>query len=407
MVWNVSVRCICFAFIMIGASTVSAKTLYLDEVEVKAELPKEPYDSFFQSADLVDKRWLPRELATVERERLASFRARTEEMMNGCLPSYRCSISVTDLTTAQTWIDTLKPSDDPRARLQVGLLRGWWIVGTYSRDLLRQSQAQKPTLDVEDALRYLRAQFVRADEPLMQAGFLYAQAKVALWAQDIDRAIEALMFVERIEESVLTSEIFAWLGALEEARGRLDTARTYYSRVRHGAYLAPSLLGIARVSRHLGACAETLKVGARFQTRVASSEERQRYLDALIREEALCEAMVVGGEMVERLDGINAPAVHKAAKALSKERTQQSAQQIFMDDLVACFNIQFPDYFRSEPLDLSVAGTASDLELSPVSDSVLYGSNVIGELEACMQRRLASGFADWRIEGEIRILPSR
>ena len=89
------------------------------------------------------------------------------------------------------------------------------------------------------------------------------------------------MFVERIEESVLTSEIFAWLGALEEARGRLDTARTYYSRVRHGTYLAPSLLGIARVSRHLGACAETLKVGARFQTRVASSEERQRYLDAL------------------------------------------------------------------------------------------------------------------------------
>ena len=53
----------------------------------------------------------------------------------------------------------------------------------------------------------------------MQAGLLYAQAKVALWAQDLDRAIEALMFVERIEESVLTSEIFAWLGALEEARG--------------------------------------------------------------------------------------------------------------------------------------------------------------------------------------------
>ena len=77
------------------------------------------------------------------------------------------------------------------------------------------------------------------------------------------------------------------------------------------------------------------------------------------------------------------------------------------DDSVACFNIQFPDYFRSEPLDLSVAGTTADLELSPASDSVLYGSNVIGELEACMQRRLASGFSDWRIEGEIRILPSR
>ena len=59
---------------MISASTVSAKNLYLDEVEVKAELPKEPYDSFFQSADLVDKRWLPRELPTVERERPASFR---------------------------------------------------------------------------------------------------------------------------------------------------------------------------------------------------------------------------------------------------------------------------------------------------------------------------------------------
>ena len=155
--------------------------------------------------------------------------------MNGCLPSYRCSISAADLTTAQTWIDTLKPSDDPRAKLQVGLLRGWWIVGTYSLDILQQRQAEKPVLDVEDALRYLRAQFVRVDEPLMQAGFLYAQAKVALWAQDLDRAIEALMFVERIEESVLTSEIFAWLGALEEARGRLDTARTYYSRVRHGA----------------------------------------------------------------------------------------------------------------------------------------------------------------------------
>ena len=36
-----------------------------------------------------------------------------------------------------------------------------------------------------------------------------------------------------------------------------------------------------------------------------------------------------------------------------------------MDDLVACFNIQFPDHFRSEPLDLSVGGTATDLELSP------------------------------------------
>ena len=52
MVWNVSVRCICFAIIMIGASTVSAKTLYLDEVEVKAELPKEPYDSFFRAAEI-------------------------------------------------------------------------------------------------------------------------------------------------------------------------------------------------------------------------------------------------------------------------------------------------------------------------------------------------------------------
>ena len=392
---------------MIGASAVSAKTLYLDEVEIKAELPKEPYDSFFQAADLVDKRWLPRELATAERERLALFRARMEEIMDGCLPSYKCPVSAADLATVQTWIDTLKPSNDPRAKLQVGLLRGWWIVGTYSRDMLQHSQAKKPVLDVEDALLYLRAQFVGIDEPLMQAGFLYAQAKVALWAQDIDRAIEALMFVERIEESVLTSEIFAWLGALEEARGRLETARSYYSRVRHGAYLAPSLLGIARVSRHLGACAETLKVGARFQTRVASSEERQRYLDALIHEEALCEAMVVGGDMVERLDGINAPAVHKAAKALSRTRTQLSAKQVFMDDLVACFNIQFPDYFRSEPLDLSVAGTAADLELSPANDSVLYGSNVIGELEACMQRRLASGFSDWRIEGEVRILPSR
>ena len=48
MIRNVSVRCICFALIMIGASTVSAKTLYLDEVEVKAELPKEPHDSFFE-----------------------------------------------------------------------------------------------------------------------------------------------------------------------------------------------------------------------------------------------------------------------------------------------------------------------------------------------------------------------
>ena len=177
MIRNVSVRCICFALIMIGASTVSAKTLYLDEVEVKAELPKEPHDSFFQSADLLDKRWLPRGLATAERERLALFRARTEEFMDGCLPSYRCSISAADLTTAQTWIDTLKPSDDPRAKLQVGLLRGWWIVGTYSRDRLQQNQAEKPVLDVEDALRYLRAQFVRVDEPLMQAGFLYAPSQ--------------------------------------------------------------------------------------------------------------------------------------------------------------------------------------------------------------------------------------
>ena len=162
------------------------------------------------------------------------------------------------------------------------------------------------------------------------------------------------------------------------------------------------MLGIARVSRHLGACAETLKVGARFQTRVASSEERLRYLDADSLE-ALCEAMVVGSDMVERLDGINAPAVHKAAKAVSRTRTQQSAKQVFMDDLVACFNIQFPDYFRSEPLDLSVAGTTADLELSPASDSVLYGSNVIGKLS--MHAATASKWvSDWRIEGEIRIL---
>ena len=84
MVKNVSVRCICFAVIMIGAPTVSAKTLYLDEVEVKAELPKEPYDSFFRAGDLVDKRWLPRGLATVERERLALFRA-TEAAFAGLL----------------------------------------------------------------------------------------------------------------------------------------------------------------------------------------------------------------------------------------------------------------------------------------------------------------------------------
>ena len=213
MIKNVSTRCICFALIMIGASTVSAKTLYLDEVEVVAELPKRPYDSFFRAGDLLDKRWLPRGLATAERERLALFRARGAEILDGCLPSYQCSIRDADLTTAKTWIDTLIASDDSRAKLQVGLLRGWWIVGTYSRDRLQHGQSSKPVLDVEDALRYLRAEFVRVDDPLMQAGFLYAQAKVALWAQDLDRAIEALMFVERIEESVLTSEIFAWLGS--------------------------------------------------------------------------------------------------------------------------------------------------------------------------------------------------
>ena len=48
-------------------------------------------------------------------------------------------------------------------------------------------------------------------------------------------------------------------------------------------------------------------------------------------------------------------------KLCLRTRTQQSAKQVFMNDLVACFNIQFPDYFRSEPLDLSVAGTAADL----------------------------------------------
>ena len=196
---------------MIGASTVSAKTLYLDEVEVKAELQKEPHDSFFRAGDLLDKRWLPRGLATAERERLALFEP-VQKFMDGCLPSYRCSISAADLTTAQTWIDTLRSRAMTHEPFRLACF-GWWIVGTYSRDRFQQNQAEKPVLDVEDALRYLRAQFVRVDEPLMQAGLLYAQAKVALWAQDLDRAIEALMFVERIEESVLTSEIFAWLGA--------------------------------------------------------------------------------------------------------------------------------------------------------------------------------------------------
>ena len=407
MCWKVLARFICFALVMTGVSNVGARTLFLDEVEVKAELPKEAHDAFFRPDGLYGKRWLPRGIATAERERLAAFRARFEQSINNCLPSYRCSINTSDLSEIQSWIKSLKQSDDPRARLQAGLLRGAWLVGTYSLDLRRNTQAKAPILDVKDALRYLAAQFSLTDEPLVQAGLLYAQAKIAIWAQDLDRAIEALMFVERIDESTLTPEIFAWLGALEEARGRLETAKTYYARVRHGAYLAPSLLGIARVSRHLGICEETLKVGAKFQTTVASSEERQRYLDALIREEAFCEAMVVGPEMVERLDGINAPAVHKQAKALSRARNQRNAKQVFTDDLVACFNTQFPDYFRSEPLDLSVAGTTTDLELSPASDSVLYGTNVIGELEACMQRRLASGLSDWRIEGEVRIVPSR
>ena len=406
MRWNVFSWCACGLVIAILAAEAKATTLVLDEVEIKAALPEFEHSTFIVPKSLTSNPWLPKTLSTSQRGQLVKFRERLEVELRKCLPGYSCGVRDDDLRSAQKWIELLKGMDDPRARLQVGLLRGWWLVATYMNDLKRPGTG-KPSLNVQDATRYLAAQFTTTDDPLLQAGFLYAQAKVSLWANTIHQAIEALMFVERIEESTLTPELFAWLGALEEARGRLETAGKYYSRVRHGEYLAPSLVGFARISRHLGQCEETLRVGARFQTRVASREERERYLQTLLEEEAVCEALLVGPKMVEEIDGVNAPAVHKLAMKLIRERSQRSARTVVTEDLVACFNIQFPDYFRSQPLDLTLAGTAGDLELSQANDSGIYGSNIIGELEGCLQRRLAGGFSNWRIEGDVRIVPLR
>lgn len=381
-------------------------TLVLDEVELKAELPRLDHTQFFRPQSLSSNVWSPRVLSGPDRSRLMTFREKSEQHILTCLAGYRCRTSQSDLSEARRWVDLLSTSDDVRARLHAGLLRGWWLVTTYADDLQR-SGSQKPKLDVSDALQYLAAQFATTNDPFLRAGLIYAQAKVAVWANDLDSAIEALMFLERTEESTLTPDLFAWLGSLEEARGRLEAAGEYYKRVRHGEYLAPSMVGIARISRHLGLCQETLKVGARFQTRVASREERERYLPELLLEEAICEALVVGPELVDELDGVNAPAVHDLAKGLTRQRSRLSAKKVVSDDLVACFNIQFPDYYHGEPLALSLAGTAGDLEVSQSGDAGLYGSNVIGALEACMQRRLTSGFANWRVEGEVRIVPVR
>jgi hypothetical protein len=140
---------------------------------------------------------------------------------------------------------------------------------------------------------------------------------------------------------------------------------------------------------------------------VASREERDRYLPELLREEAICEALIVGAKLVDELDGVNAPAVHKLAQEITKARARLSAQEVITKDLIACYNIQFPELFRNEALDLTLAGTAGDLELSQSNDNGLYGSNTISELESCMQRRLAGGLISWRFEGEVRIVPQR
>jgi len=138
---------------------------------------------------------------------------------------------------------------------------------------------------------------------------------------------------------------------------------------------------------------------------VGSSEERERYLSSVLREEAECEELTVGEAMVKRLDGINAPVIHEEAAKIRKQRASRRFKDVFIADVIACFNIQFPDAFKREPLDFEIAGTSDELELSPTGDASLLGSNVVGELEACLQRRLLSGFSQWRIEGDIRVIP--
>lgn len=399
-------RWACGLIVALMAIETPAGTLILDEVEVMATLPEFDHTTFFRAKPLTSAEWLPKVLASSDRTELINLRNRLDAELTNCLVDGRCRVASGDLEAVQAWIKKLQQGDDPRAQLQVGLLRGSWLVATYMADLKRQGQ-EKPKLNVQDAIRFLSAQFTKSRDPLLQAGILYAQAKIALWGKDLNGAIEALMFVERIDESTLTPELFAWLGALEEARGRLEVAGKYYSRVRHGEYLAPSLVGIARSARHLGQCQETLRVGARFQTRVASREERDRYLPELLREEAICEALIVGAKLVDELDGVNAPAVHKLAQEITKARARLSAKEVITKDLIACYNIQFPELFRNEALDLTLAGTAGDLELSQSNDNGLYGSNTISALESCMQRRLAGGLISWRFEGEVRIVPQR
>ena len=399
-------RWACGLVVALMTNEAPASTLILDEVEVMAALPEFDHTAFFEPKPLTVAQWLPRSFASSEREQLTKLRNRLDAELKTCLADGRCRIASRDLEAARAWIKRLEVEDDPRAKLQAGLLRGWWLVATYLGDLRRQGK-EKPILNVQDALRFLSAQFTTARDPLLKAAFLYAQAKVALWGKDLNGAIEALMFVERIDESTLTPELFAWLGALEEARGRLEVAGKFYSRVRHGEYLASSLVGIARSARHLGQCQETLRVGARFQTRVGSREQRERFLPALLREEAICEALTVGAEMVDELDGVNAPAVHELARQLVAKRARRPAKAVITEDLISCYNIQFPELFRTEALDLTLAGTAGDLELSQANDTGLYGSTTISELESCMQRRLSSGFVSWRFEGDVRIVPIR
>ena len=403
---NISIRYLALISILsIGAmSTASAKTLYLDELEVSAELPTFEVDSFFIPRTLTGKAWMPRELSSDAHEELLELRERLDQALNGCRESKKCQLSDTDLRLAHQWLKRLISSDDPRSHLQAGLLRGAWLAGTYHNDARRLGE-HAPVLDTSDAVRYLESHFAFTNESDLQAANLYARAKISLWGHNPDGAIRALMFVDRIPESTLTQELFAWLAGLEESRGRLSIASDYYRRVRYGKYLAASLLGIARTSRHLGLCDETLRVGARFQTKVGSSEERERYLSSVLREEAECEELTVGEAMVRRLDGINAPVIHEEAAKIRKQRASRRFKDVFIADVIACFNVQFPDAFKREPLDFEIAGTSEELELSPTGDASLLGSNVVGELEACLQRRLLSGFGQWRIEGDIRVIP--
>lgn len=386
-------------------SSASPRTLYLDELEVSAALPVFNVDSYFAPRALTEKKWMPKELSSEQQEELTALRKRLDKMLNLCSSQTRCRVSPKDVDLANTWLKRLVPSDDPRAHLQAGLLRGAWMVGTFYTDIRRSGRTLEPTLDATDAIRYLESQFTSSKSADLQAANLYARAKIALWSNDPEGAIRSLMFLDRIPESTLTQELIAWLAGLEESRGRLSIAANYYKRVRYGKYLAPSLLGIARTSRHLGLCEETLRVGARFETQVGSFEEREKYLASVLNEEAACEELSVGPAMVQRLDGINAPVIHETASRLRKQRSVRPFQDVFMDDVVACFNIQFPDAFKREPLDFEIAGSSDELELSPTGDASLLGSNVVGELEACLQRRLLSGFSQWRIEGDIRVVP--